>query len=356
MPFILKVLFFLSIPFSLLLSRPTQAEFVTLGADKKKSCSHQLNEVKNIAYQCQIITDSSNPLKVWQDRVSFQFGKLSAAEFNHLSNIYSGWSESKSAVTYSRDRDYQLVDFLPPIIQALDSHRFIPESTKLSNHNLEKSLPADIPKQLYLNCWGVIYEVLRMAYEPQTQPTIFMGQGSIVLDLLRKNSEQLMTFQEPEDNIPPSMTQPGDIILIMHQSSSGQEYLDHIAIMIDDGIYFEKAGTGAEVPIRIIDEQTIRQIWQPGVFDYEVRRPIPDASFPHAQKVFSLDAPLIQQEFAQLNQLPNKLARNTSIMWAEEAKKLETISWFGIIDPLSISINIVGKAKLRPLMYEPLID
>jgi len=352
---IIKPLVFFGIPLSLLLSRPTQAEFVTLREDTKRSCSHQLSGAKNIAYQCQVITDSSNSLQVWQDRLSFQFGQLTEAEFNHLINTYGGWSKSKTEVTYNSDRNYQLIDFLPPIIQALDSHRFIPESTHLSNRDINvNSLPANIPKQLYLNCWGLVYEVLRIAQNSLAQPVIFMGQGSIMLDLLRTNSEQLIVIEEPEDDIPQSITKPGDIILIMHKSSTGHQYLDHVAIMIDDGIYFEKAGTGEEVPIRIIDEKTLRQIWQPGVFDYEVRRPIPDAIFPHAQRAFSLKSPKIQQEFAQLNKIPDSIAKNTTIMWEEEAKKLDTSSWFEIASPLPTYMDNLDKAKLTPILYKPL--
>ena len=355
MNYFFKSLLFISL--FLLGSKPTQAEFVTLGEDKKESCPLKLTEASKIAHKCQVITDASNPLKVWQKRLSFQFGKLSEAEFNYLIDSYGGWSKSITAVTYNRDHNYQLIDFLPPIIQALDGHQFIPESTKLSNQITNKdSFPVDIQQQLYMNCWGLVYEVLRMAQNSQVQPAIFMGQGSIMLDLLRHNSEQLMTFQEPEAKISQSVTKPGDIILIMHRSSTGHEYLDHVAIAIDDGIYFEKAGTGAEVPIRIIDEKTIRKIWQPGVFYYEVRRPIPDTTFPRVQTAFSLKSPKIKQEFTQINKIPDSIADNTTVMWEEEAKKLQTSSFFAIINPLPTYIDILGKARLTPVLYKPIIN
>lgn len=353
MHFFLKSLVFFSL--SLLLSKPTQAEFVTLGEDNKQSCVFKLKRAKNIANQCQVITDARNPLKVWQERLSFQFGRLSTTEFNYLINTYGDWSESKTSVTYDQDRNYQLIDFLPPIVQALEGHRFVPESHKLRSQVANvKGFPADMQQQLYMNCWGLVYEVLRMAQDSQAQPAIFMGQGSIMLDLLRNNSEQLIALQEPEDNIPQSITKPGDMMLIMHRSSTGHEYLDHVAIAIDDGIYFEKAGTGAEVPIRIIDEKTIRQIWQPGVFSYELRRPIPNTVFPDIQTAFSLKSPKIKQKFTQLNKISNSIAENTTIMWEEEATKLQTSSLFAIINPLPTYIDVLGKARLTPGLYKPL--
>ena len=319
------------------------AEFVKLREDKINDCSHQLSSIQNIPYQCKIITDQSNSLEVWQNRLIFQFGQISRSQFNRLKNIYSDGRKSKSALVYNPQKSYQLNDFLPPIIQALNNHRFIPEV----EHKHQN-------KQLYMNCWGLVYEVLRAGTEERSQPVIFMGQGSLMLNQLRQNSYDLITINKPEDKIAKSLIQPGDILLIMHKSSSGYEYLDHVAIAIDEGIYFEKAGTGADVPIRIIDETTLRQIWQPGVFYYEVRRLKEDAVLPHPQEIFSLNATKIQQEFEQLNIAPN-ISKTTTIMWEEE-EDLANSSLFHIVNPLLISVDNTGKAKLSPRLYQPLFS
>ena len=319
------------------------AEFVKLREDKINDCSHQLSSIENIPYQCKIITDQSNSLEVWQNRLSFEFGQISRSQFDRLKNIYSGGRKSKSALVYNPQKSYQLNDFLPPIIQALNNHRFIPEVENKQQ------------KQLYMNCWGLVYEILRAATEERSQPVIFMGQGSLMLNQLRQNSYDLITINEPEDKIAKSLIQPGDILLIMHKSSSGYEYLDHVAIAIDEGIYFEKAGTGADVPIRIIDETTLRQIWQPGVFYYEVRRLKEDAVLPHPQDIFSLHAPTIQQEFELPNISPD-ISKITSIMWEESEKDLASSSLFHIVNPLLISVDNMGKAKLSPRLYQPLFS
>lgn len=288
-------------------------------------------------------------MEVWQDRLVFDFGKLSLFEFQQLKYAYGGAYQSKSLVTYNRDRSYQLIDFLPPIIQVLNNHRFIPESTVVK-------FPAKtLSKQLYMNCWGVVYEILRAAQDPLAKPALFMGQGSIMLNLLRDNSQQLLSFNEPEFSIPDTITQPWDVILVMHTSSTGYQYLDHIAIAIDDGIYFEKAGTGADVPIRIIDEATLRQIWQPGVFNYEIRRLKPEAIFPHPQTVFGLNAPEIQQEFTAFKQLPANIGNDTSIMWSEEEKVMSTSSFFHLIPIASTFLDFQGREKLSLKLYQPLL-
>lgn len=354
MYFLLKLLLISGV--LVLIPKPSLAEFVPLRKDQTKSCNLQLAEAENIPHNCQIITDTSNSLEVWQDRLSFHFGKISQSEFNQLKETYSGWSKSPSIVPYNPNRSYQLIDFLPTLIQALNSHRFIPESTiAKSQDRYLKQFPSSKKKQLYMNCWGVVYEVLRAAINPQAQPAIFMAQGSQILKQLRDNSQQLLVLSEPEFPLPPQSIKPGDVILITHTSSTGQEYLDHTAIAIADGIYFEKAGTGANVPIRIIDEATLLKIWIPGVFRYEVRRLKQDAKLPHSQKVFSLNSPVIEQEFSLLKELPLKIRNQTSIMWEEEEKNLATTSWFHLITTLPISSDITGKASLSPQLYQPLL-
>ncbi|MEL6495524.1 MAG: hypothetical protein AAFQ41_10440 [Cyanobacteria bacterium J06623_7] len=316
------------------------AEFVKLKEDKVTNCTHRLSSVEDISHQCQMIVDRSSPLEVWQSRLTFQFGQLSRSQFDRLQAVYGG-NRTKSSLAYDSQSSYRLNDFLPPLVQAINHHRFIPETVK--------------NRQLYLNCWGLVYEVLRGITSERSQPVIFMGQGSLMLEHLRHNSRNLLTVTEPETQIPSSLVDPGDIILVMHRSATGYEYLDHMAIAIDEGIYFEKAGTGADVPIRIVDEATLRQIWQPGVFYYEVRRLNADATLPHPKEIFSLNAPLIQQEF-ELGDMAVNDSHNTSIMWQEEEKDLARSSLFQIIDPLSIAWDSQGRATLAPNLYQPLLN
>lgn len=341
----LKVFFFYGI--FLLIPKVALAEFALLKSDRVKSCSVELALAKNIPYQCRVTTDASIPLEVWQERLSFHFGKLSQADFIFLQNTYGGWSQSPSSVVFDRHKSYRLIDFLPPLIQAFNEHRFIPEETRF------KQDTTDLTKYLYMNCWGLIYEVLRAAKNPQAQPTIFMGQASLMLAQLRHNSDKLLTLSEPSEfPLPGRLSKPGDIILITHKSSTGDEYLDHIVMVIDDGIYFEKAGTGADVPIRLIDEATLLQIWQPGVFRYELRRMHQNVSLPHPQAIFSLDSPAVREKFPTI---PLAIDKNTTILWEVEEESRSTISWFYLINLPPLSLDNTGKAKLAPKLYQPLL-
>ena len=359
MHFLFKLLFIYAI--FLLMPKTSKAEFVLLKDDQTKSCSLQLFEARKIQHQCRVTTDESSPLEVWKNRLSFHFGKISEQDFIFLKNTYSGWSSSQTNVSYDKNKSYQLVDFLPPLIQVLNGHRFIPEETALESKDwyfleLLSSLQADLKKYLYLNCWGVVYEVLRAARNPQAEPLIFMAQASKMLSQIRNNSDLLWTLQEPSEfPISGALSKPGDIILIMHQSLTGYEYLDHIAIVIDDGVYFEKAGTGEDVPIRIVDEETLRRIWQPGVFRYELRRLHQNALLPHPKEVFSLNSSEIKKQFFPLAEVPLNIRKNTSITWDMESKSLSSISWFYMIDISPLLRDNTGKTRLTEKLYQPLL-
>ncbi len=340
--------------------KTSRAEFVALKKDQTQSCSFQLFEARKIQHQCQVTKDQSSPLEVWQNRLSFNFGQISESDFIFLKNTYSGWSKSQTSVEYNPNKSYQLLDFLPPLIQALNGHRFIPEETVQSTEDsyggeLLSSLQTELKKYLYLNCWGLVYEVLRAAVNSQAQPSIFMAQGSIMLEQIRKNSAQLLTLQEPSEfPIPGVLSNPGDIILISHKSLTGFEYLDHMVIVIDDGIYFEKAGTGEDVPIRIIDQETLLRIWQPGIFRYELRRLHQNAVLPHPKEIFSLDSLEIKSQFLSVDERPLNTTKNTTITWDIESKSLSSISWFYLID-ISLSRDSTGKGRLAQELYQPLL-
>lgn len=77
-PKVVKVFFIYGI--FLLIPKIALAEFAMLKSDRTSSCSLQLNEARNIPHQCQVTTDNSISLKVWQNRLSFHFGKLSERE------------------------------------------------------------------------------------------------------------------------------------------------------------------------------------------------------------------------------------------------------------------------------------
>lgn len=370
MSFLLK-LFCLSFVL-FLIPKTSKAEFVKLREDQIQPCKIKLSQAKKIPHQCQIITDKSSPLAVWQNRLDFNFGQISPADFDYLKKTYSQWSNSETAVVYSPNQSYQLSDFLPPLIQALNGHRFIPEATKFNQEDIAlyqlllsqdkqssscEQISCYPKKSLYMNCWGVVYEILRLAQNAHAKPTIFMAQSSIMLNHLRDNSRQLMTWQKPADFlIANQFTRTGDIILISHQSQAGYEYLDHIAIAIDEGIYFEKAGIGEDVPIRIIDEATLQQTWHPEVFRYELRRLNDNAILPHPQEIFTLNSPKIKTEIFPSTEKLSDNAQQTTVSWEIESQTLSSTAWFHLVEIYPLHKDDHSKAQLNQQLYQPILD
>ncbi len=370
MSFFLKVLVIYTI--ALVIPKVARAEFVPLRSDRTETCELKLTEVTEIPHQCLVIKDLSKPLEVWQSRLAFDFGQLSQTDFKKLQTIYGGWNHQKSRVTYHPQQSYQLIDFLPPLVQALNSHHFIPEVNELkldqqqnyhSFGDAKKSAgkPLEIKPSLYLNCWGITYEIWRAATQPNSKPTLFMAQSSLMLEQIQLNSIKIFSLEQSGQSVIPGLiTQPGDLVLIWHRSKSGNIYLDHTAIAVADGVYFEKAGTGADVPIRLIDQATLLKIWSPGVFNYEIRRLKKTGQLPEPRKVFNIEAPKIKSKFAELKNASPEINQNLSIAWDLESKdwnlkNLQTISWFHFIDLESLTIDNRGRAKLSEQVYQPLL-
>ena len=376
MSFFFKVLVIYLI--ALVVPKVARAEFVPLGSDRTETCTLKLTEAEGIPHQCLTIKDLSSPLEVWQSRLSFDFGQLSQTDFNKLQTIYGRWSQQKSLVTYHPQQSYQLIDFLPPLVQALNSHRFVPEVTKLkltkkqNSHSLDNAKQTeekflDLKPSLYLNCWGLTYEIWRAAKQANSKPTLFMAQSSLMLEQIQRNSVKVLSLEKSDQlPIPGVITQPGDLILIWHRSKSGNIYLDHTAIAVADGVYFEKAGTGENVPIRLIDQATMLKIWSPEVFNYEIRRLKNTGSLPQPRQVFSLDSPEIKSKFAELKNISSEISKDISIAWDLELENLglkdleldslQAISWFHLIDLQSFTFDETGRAKLNKQVYQPLLS
>ncbi|MGK7896534.1 MAG: hypothetical protein AB4372_23670, partial [Xenococcus sp. (in: cyanobacteria)] len=116
----------------------------------------------------------------------------------------------------------------------------------------------------------------------------------------------------------------------------------------------EKAGTGEDVPIRIIDQETLLRIWQPGIFRYELRRLHQDALLPHPKEIFSLDSSEIKSQLFPGDEISLNTTKNTTITWDLESKSLSSISWFYLRD-ISLSRDSTGKGKLAQELYQPLL-
>ncbi len=91
-------------------------------------------------------------------------------------------------------------------------------------------------------------------------------------------------------------------------------YLDHIALFLDDDVFFERAGAGNDVPFRVTNWATLSSVWLPGVFQYSIRRSAAAGQllhpFPDQGTAFGLHNDITLQQLPQLG------------LWASDALAL----------------------------------
>lgn len=222
-----------------------------------------------------------------------EFGRLSQTAFTKLMRIYSGWSETKSQVFYDPDRTFYLMDFLPPLLQATNGCHFhstrtpfgkrLPSFLGGPNDTVKRYSDQDV--LLTYNCWGFAWEVLFQAdnadvsamtistADPTSAWRAFTGPG---FDLIQSSQTNAPLLKPDNVSLRNQKLRPGDVLLIWHRNpttASGTDlYLDHVATCIDDDVYFEKSGSGDNVPFRLSTWEMITKNFPTFVFIWEWRR------------------------------------------------------------------------------------
>jgi hypothetical protein len=280
-----------------------------------------------------------------------KFGELDEPSFNALQKAYCAWSETKSRVKWQAGRKYRLIDFLPPLLQAVSGLHFRSSRTK------QKGLPsflggpddkvkryADQEVLLTTNCWGFAWEVLFQADNADTSamtistadPTSawreFTGPG---FDLIQSSRTQPQLLKDSYTRN--RKLKGGDVLLVWHQNpstASGEDlYLDHVATVIDDDVYFEKSGSGDRVPFRVSTWDMLVANFPPSVFFWEWRRLVrnnplsptavygsPQTRLRPAPEIFGIDAQVasrtkrfLQDRFSLLSKLRPSVAQTLSL-------------------------------------------
>jgi hypothetical protein len=310
-------------------SAPAQGEFRKIPVSRTEACLFSLSSSKEIPHHCIRWVDETAKLPFWQGSLGFGFGRLSRSQWQTLTHTYAAWHNADLLAPYRAHHNYALIDFMPPTLQALDRHRFYAQVQKIEGLSpLGKVLT---PVQLVTNCWGTVYEVLRLAHKPQAQsPVLFTTAAQPMLETLRAIST------------PAEDQKPGDILLLSHRHGD-REYLDHVVLVIDRNLFFEKAGTGDEVPYRFVAAQTLTQIWNPAIFRYEVRRPFANQSLAWPGDRFSLK----QQPEVKLPLLGwQRWRRHLTIV-----EDLDTPATFLLIQSLPPLEQIKGRFQLPSMAY-----
>lgn len=256
-------------------TRSAKGEFRKIPVTSVEPCSLRLAGAQDIPHTCRLYRDANAKLPVWETALGFEFGRLTYPQWQRLVTAYAAWHNRRNLAPYDRDRNYTLMDFMPPMIQAWNRHQFHEQNLATRPEPSQTSQNPSITAKLATNCWGTLYEVLRLAKQDHpSAPTLFVTDSHPMLKALRQQSMKIQPYP-----------QTGDIVLIYHQHGH-RTYLDHVALVIDPQLFFEKAGSGDHVPYRLIDRQTLEQIWNPEIYTFEYRRPYSHQQWHPPEQIF----------------------------------------------------------------------
>lgn len=317
-----------------------------------------------------------------------EFGALDRSTFISLQNAFCAWSETKSRVWWQEGRMYTLLDFLPPLMQAASGLQF--RSSRTVQRGLPSFLggPDDRAKKyneqevlLTSNCWGFAWEVLFQAdnadtsamtvstADPSSAWRAFTGPG---FDRIQSTLTQpkLLTNRDIRNK----KLQGGDVLLLWHQiasDNSNRVYLDHVATLIDDDVYYEKSGSGDKVPFRVNTWEGLTANFPPTVFNWEWRRLVrnnrnspslwQESRLKPASEIFGIDSQveyanvLASRRFDLLSKLKPNVAKQLSLQTeAGTDGVVEAQTYTGILALEDIVFDEkTGRASLPRSAFDP---
>lgn len=314
-------------------AEPAKSEFRKIPVTSVESCSVRLVGAKGIPYTCRLYRDANAKLPVWEASLGFEFGRLTYRQWQRLVTTYGTWHNRQNVADYDRDRNYNLMDFMPPIMQAWNRHRFHEQEVAASPMLARQPQHRLTTTKLAANCWGTLYEILRLAKQDNPPaPTLFVTDSHSMLNTLRQRSMKIQAHP-----------QTGDIVLVYHQHGN-RTYLDHVALAVDQQLYFEKAGAGDDVPYRLIDHQTLEQIWNPDIYRFEYRRPYSQHQWQPPAQVFGQNG--------NSYMVYGHAATQPRASQDSPSNVPGPMTYFAMkqLPPL---VNVKGRFRLSPAAYDP---
>jgi hypothetical protein len=219
-----------------------------------------------------------DPLSSHFRRISF--GTLDVKTFDALKKEYGKAGGARfqwePETEYERGREYFLEDFLTPRIQALNGITFLDESadkslflnefsSTLKQAFVASGMPAaDVILNLQergSNCWSTVWNI---GMAPGNTIEGFNAGAGVLTELFGLIGNKKSDFVEPlvdfEELVVPNSREslrkafqsklvPGDI-LVVRANTPGGSLMAHVAVAVDDGVFFEKTNFGADFAYR----------------------------------------------------------------------------------------------------------
>ncbi len=268
--------------------------------------------------------------------LSFSFGMLDEKTCEIVKKVYAdGAKEGLSGVDCKRDankRNFSLIDFLSPLMQATIRQGFIPEATYYDDRPLtpeekQKNKITEPPGTLihkavlFPNCWSTAYELGRRNAKTFTVHVISDGDASKIF-----NSDKYTAFLNAPGKVPSDAlmawldknpSRYGDILIL-----SNADGIVHAATFIDQGLLFELvSGASKEYPYRVSELKDIMSAYPRAQFD--VRRVLQD--FPHISQIGA--------SFSSEYPSDNAMLMKTDIAWRDVQLLSDPVSLLAKLPP-----------------------
>ncbi len=193
--------------------------------------------------------------------LDIQLLNLSRVQYDQLIQWIPGGHQPK----FVEGGNYRLADFLPELLGAVEGYQFEPMEEKFKWPKLaaipEDELDveqADVirwgregrPLATLINCWTTVYEFLRTWKQPSPEIDITW--------LSRSMATQVLTQTHMDKIANSELLRFGDVIVFsMHDEGPQEDLVQHAAIHILPGLYFEKTDSSGDDAFRFILESDL---------------------------------------------------------------------------------------------------
>jgi hypothetical protein len=208
-----------------------------------------------------------------EDRYYLQvkLGRLSLEQYNSMMALYG----NKSRVAYDAEKEYELVDFLHPAMQATVNQVFgynsydtsgltdfdpesVPEDDIMVIWPLQKNGVAS-----YSNCWNTTTQILRLQHH-STDPNNMLYQ---IYWPGRWDINDELKSDEISSAVAAGQERVGDALLVsaaggMDEALDSSGMIQHTAILLSESLVFEKTDSSEDDPYRISFRQDVLTKYQ----------------------------------------------------------------------------------------------
>lgn len=191
-----------------------------------------------------------NHLSEAEDKYFLQvkLGRLSLEQFKALMKRYGNYSK----VSYHPERFYELVDFLPPVMQGLVNKTFHGSYIPVSSRNQEISFIFKNGVSIVSNCFNTTFEIIRTLQNKKLE----FRHRFFIPD--RWSSTDVIQDNKFGQYVAPTQVRPFDVLYYIAKPDAGIVTLQHTAIYLSDDLVFEKTDSSENDPYRISFTQDVK--------------------------------------------------------------------------------------------------